>query len=243
MATKLYRAPVYIGAIDAYRINHYWKKGMYFLENTHDILKQNGMPEDELEQIMEAAIVNSQFSFPHAELTILQAGQIVRLGDHDYQVILTAGHTDGHICFYNEEYSMLLSGDHLLQKITSNISQSSQPDADPNPLDNYLRALNNIRGLNCKLVLPAHGKPFSNFEERISQLESHHQKRLALIKNCVGSGATAYNVCRLVFTKELNYQGLRLAMSETLAHLVYLLFRGDLKVVSTDGIKSYHLKE
>jgi glyoxylase-like metal-dependent hydrolase (beta-lactamase superfamily II) len=184
-------APVYIGEIDADRINRYWKNEVYILGALGNLFRDNGMPEEVLKQVVDSVANLIPYTFPHPELTTLQAGQVVNIGDFEYEVILTPGHTDGHICFYNRDHGVLLAGDHLLPEISSNISLWPQPGVDLNPLDNFLRALNGIRSLNCKLALPAHGKPFSNIEERISQLETHHLARLELIKDCAGSGATA----------------------------------------------------
>lgn len=234
-------APVFIGAIDADRINHYWKNGDYILEAMGTLFRENGMTQDIINQVTDSVDKLISFTVPHAELTILQPGQMVNIGDYKYQVILTPGHTDGHICFYNEDYGVLLSGDHLLPEISSNISLWPQPGADPNPLDNFLRALNSIRSLDCKLALPAHGKPFTTIEERISQLEVHHQERLVEIKNCAGIGATAYQVCKQVFRQDLSFHELRFAMAETLAHLVYSTYKGELEVVKKEGFNIYRM--
>ena len=235
-------APVYIGEIDANRINRYWKDESYILKAMRVLFRVNGMPEDILIKVVDSIDNLIPFTTPHAELTTLRPGQVVELGDQEYEVILTPGHTDGHICFYNKEHGVLLSGDHLLPEISSNISLWPQPGADPNPLDNFLRAIDSLRSLNCQSVLPAHGKPFSNIEERIIQLETHHQERLELIKNCVGSGATAYQVCQQVFRQDLSVHELRFAMAETLAHLVYLMYKGELEESSPDGINLYRQK-
>jgi glyoxylase-like metal-dependent hydrolase (beta-lactamase superfamily II) len=232
-------APVYIGEIDAGRVNSYWKNQDFIIGAMSTLFKENGMPDEITGQTMETMTRLIAYTAPHAELTVLKDRQTVKLGDFEYRVILTPGHTDGHICFYNEDYGVLLSGDHLLPEISSNISLWPQSCADPNPLDNFLRSLHSLRSLNCQLALPAHGKPFANIDERISQLESHHQERLKLIKDCAGNGATAYQVCRQVFSQNLSVHELRFAMAETLAHLVYLKFNGDLEKVSDGGVDIY----
>lgn len=229
-------APVYIGAIDAGRVVHYWKSGNSMLTALNSLFKDNGMPEDICRETIGSAGKLIRYTSPHAELTALQPGQKVMIGDFEYQVILTPGHTDGHVCYYNPAEGVLLSGDHLLPEISSNISLWPQMGADPDPLANFLKSIAAIRSLNCKLALPAHGQPFSAIEERISQLEAHHQARLQEIKNCTGQGANAYQVCRQVFRQDLSYHELRFAMAETLAHLVYLLYIGELERFSIEGI-------
>lgn len=234
-------ARVYIGEIDADRINRYWKSENYILEALDALFRDNGMPNDIVKETIGSVNNLIRFTSPHAELTTLKSGQVVTIGDFQYQIVLTPGHTDGHICFYNVDHGVLLSGDHLLPEISSNISLWPQTGADPNPLENFLLAIDSIRTLDCKLALPAHGRPFSNIEERISQLEAHHQERLELIKNCAGSGATAYEVCLQVFRQDLSFHELRFAMAETLAHLIYLTYKGELEIISKDGVQSFKM--
>jgi len=236
-------APVYIGEIDANRINHYRENEDFVSRDLGNLFRNNGMPEDVLKEVMDSAEKLIHYMHPHSKLTILKADQVVKLGDYEYKVILTPGHSDGHICFYNVNYGVIFSGDHLLPKISPNISLLPQPGADPNPLGNFLCSLNSIRRLTCKLVLPAHGKPFSNIEDRISKLEFHHKERLEVIKDFAGSGANAYQVCRQVFDQNISAHELRFAMGETLAHLSYSTYKGELEVVSTDGINRYSKKE
>lgn len=232
-------APVYIGEIDAVGVDKYWKSPDFITAAMRSLFMENGMPEELTNETIETMIRLISYTFPHPELITLQAGQTVRLGDYEYQVLLTPGHSDGHICFFNAEHNVLLSGDHLLPEISSNISLWPQSCAAPNPLENFLRSLQSLQGLNCQLALPAHGKPFTNIEERICQLLAHHQERLSLIKNCTGNGATAYQICRQVFRQDLSIHELRFAMAETLAHLVYLKYKGELEMVTRDGLDYY----
>jgi glyoxylase-like metal-dependent hydrolase (beta-lactamase superfamily II) len=148
-------------------------------------------------------------------------------------VVLTPGHSDGHACFYHEKNGLLLSGDHLLPKISSNISL--WPHSHPNPLDNFLTSLRENHRLNVSLVLPAHGDCFSNVQQRVSELQEHHRERLELMKRIASRGATVYQVCREVFGDRLSLHEIRFAMTETLAHLVYLEKRGELRVSKVDG--------
>jgi glyoxylase-like metal-dependent hydrolase (beta-lactamase superfamily II) len=237
---KLTTAPVFIGAIDANRVSRYWKNGDYILGTMGSLFRTNGMPADVVREAIASLGRMIPYTQPPAKLTALQAGETVILGDHEYQVILTPGHSDGHICFHNAKRSLLISGDHLLPEITSNVSRWPQPDADPDPLDNFLYSINSIRRFPCELALPAHGKPFQNVEERIRQLEIHHKERLELIWYHTGSGSTAYQVCQRVFSQDLSFHEIRFALTETLAHLVYLFYRGKLKLDSSGGVDIYY---
>jgi hypothetical protein len=89
------------------------------------------------------------------------------------------------------------------------------------------------------LVLPAHGEVFHNLQERGRQLEVHHAGRLKVMFNLAAGGATAYEICKQAFKEGLSFHELQFAMSETLAHLVFLVARGDLKVENYGGIYQY----
>lgn len=236
-------APVYIGANDADRINNFWKKGNYLLETIAALYRSNGMPEEVIRQVIEAEARIIPLTLPHAQLTTLLDGQMVTLGDNAYQVIFTPGHSDGHICFYNQEHSLLFSGDHLLPYTSSIIDLSVQLGIQTNPLDGFLLALNKIRTLNCTLVFPAHGKSFTNIEKWIMRLEVYHQELLELIKRYLGSYATAYEVCRQIYNQDLSGYELRFAMADILAHLFNLSYRNELEATLVNGIYRYRRKD
>ncbi len=234
-------AQVWIGEIDADRVERYWKHGDEILQAMHQMFTANGMPTEVTQPVIEAMAKLLPFTMPHAEVNTLQAGDSVQLGDYSYKVILTPGHTDGHICYYNEAHQVLLSGDHLLPGISSNISLWPESGSDRDPLDNFLTSLRSIQGLACELVLPAHGKPFNTMAERIGQLLEHHRERLALVRESTGREATAYQVCTRIFPQELSMHELRFAMAETLAHLMYLVYRGEVQLNQSDGVDIFSL--
>ncbi|MGB9847271.1 MAG: MBL fold metallo-hydrolase, partial [Desulfotomaculales bacterium] len=174
---------------------------------------------------------------PHPRLTPLAAGETVHLGALRCRVLLTPGHSDGHVCFYDEENGFLFSGDHLLPRISSNISL--WPRSHPDPLANFLASLAETSRLPAKMVLPAHGEYFAGVPGRVAELQAHHRERLELIRRIASRGANAYQVCREVFGDGLSLHEVRFALTETLAHLVYLEKRGFLKKERVDGVFFY----
>ena len=131
----------------------------------------------------------------------------------------------------------MFSGDHLLPSITSNISL--WPEADPDPLGNYLSSLKKVKTLNIKLVLPAHGSSFTDLRKRVSELEEHHEQRLEKILSFAQNRASAYEICLRVFGEDLPPHEKRFALGETLAHLSYLERRGKLECSSKNGVIYY----
>lgn len=232
---QLTGAPVYISAADAETITNVHEKAL--LDGMADLFKRNGMPPE----LSHSASIETEklltMNKPFPALSIIEPGCSIQLGDYYYTVIGTPGHTNGHLCFFNEQYGVLFSGDHMLEHITSNISLWR--DCASNPLKNYLQSLNSNRSLPCKTVLPAHGAPFMNMEQRIDELEAHHKERLELMKESASGGATAFEVSRQVFNLDLTDHESRFALSETLAHLMFLVDKGELKVSQTNGINIF----
>lgn len=154
-----------------------------------------------------------------------QEGEYVHIGQYKYEVIFTPGHADGLVTFYNKEKNALLSTDHILPKITPNISYWFH--GNPDPLDAYLQSLDKIKKLDADLVIPSHGKPFHGANERIEQIKSHHDDRLAETIDAIQQPGTVYEVCGKLFKKELTVHEMRFAIGETLAHLEHLRHMGE----------------
>ena len=131
---QLTGAPVYISAADAEAMTIVCGGALA------DLLRRNGMPPKLSQYVGEQInkLVALTKPFPH--LSVLEPGTSIKLGDHVYSVIATPGHSDGHLCFFNEQYGVLFSGDHLSGHISSNISL--WPGCESNPLENYLQSLN-----------------------------------------------------------------------------------------------------
>lgn len=235
---ELSGAPVYISRQDAAAAQEFWVheevKG-----NTGALFCAHGMPQELIDGVLHSQRKLLPYTRPHPRLSLISANQTAPLGDDDYQIIFTPGHSDGHVCFYHEQKGLLFSGDHLLSKITSNISY--WPGSAPDPLKNYLSSIKNNYRLDCRLVLPAHGDIFHNLRARIRQLAVHHVKRLKVMANLAGRGTTAYEICQQAFRKDISFHELRFAMSETLAHLIFLVNRGKLQVENHAGIYRYRM--
>ncbi|MBW2607910.1 MAG: MBL fold metallo-hydrolase, partial [Deltaproteobacteria bacterium] len=94
----------------------------------------------------------------------------------------------GHVCLYETDKKILVSGDHILQEITPNIQCWSD---DQNPLRSYLKSLDKVFDLDVDLVLPGHRRLFSDHRHRIRELQTHHKKRLAEVQDILGSSPTS----------------------------------------------------
>lgn len=228
---QLSEAPVYMSAPEAKT-----QEQFRIASNTSlfsEVLLKNGIPSaliSKMDAYMDPGRI-SEKEMPY--LSIIEPEEKVMLGDFEYSVIVTPGHTGGHTCFYNQDFGILISGDNILPEISPNIGL--WPWTDPNPLNDYLESLELCRNLHCKLVLPAHGEIFSHLTERISVLKEIHKEKLDLIKSYVTKETTVYKIVLQIYGKALDMINLGLAMGEVYAHLMFLCYRGELQLSQKDG--------
>lgn len=149
----------------------------------------------------------------------LEEGQIVPFGKYEYEVIFTPGHSDGLITLFNKEKSILFSTDHILPRISPNISYWFH--GNPNPLGAFFDSLKKIRLLDADYIIPSHGKPFNNANKRIDELLSHHEERLERVYEILKHPSSIFEVNNKLFSK-LTIHESRFAIGETIAHLEYL---------------------
>lgn len=159
-------------------------------------------------------------------------GDVVIAGDLHLRVIAGYGHSNEHASLHSPAAGVLISGDMLLPRISTNVSVWPY-DPDGDPLDRFLQSLSAYEPLpEDTLVLPSHGLPFRGIAPRIAQLREHHAARLAELEAAV-SAATApvstADVVPVLFRRPLDAQQRFFAMGEALAHLNYLWRRGRLR--------------
>jgi glyoxylase-like metal-dependent hydrolase (beta-lactamase superfamily II) len=176
----------------------------------------------------------------------LDDGEILSLDGSTLEVFWTPGHAPEHICLYDREEGLLFSGDHVLPKITSHISLHTYQEGDP--LRDYLRSLDRLRGLPVKVVLPAHEHAFEDLDGRISALKLHHANRCDEIKETLRGGEkTVFQVSSGVSWDsrpwpQMDFWTRRMAAAETLAHLVYLKNKDEIEEENRKGVLYYRLK-
>jgi glyoxylase-like metal-dependent hydrolase (beta-lactamase superfamily II) len=166
----------------------------------------------------------------------LMAEDEVAIGRSRWRVIPGYGHSPEHASLYCAQLGVLISGDMLLPKITTNVSVwPIEPDGDP--LQRFLASLDRFSALPPEtLVLPSHGLPFIGIRERLAELRAHHAARLAEIEAAVQAPVTAASILPLLFRRTLDMQQRFFAMGEAIAHLNHLWHRGRLRRFSEDGV-------
>jgi glyoxylase-like metal-dependent hydrolase (beta-lactamase superfamily II) len=168
-------------------------------------------------------------------------GQAVRIGDHDWRCIAGYGHAPEHISLHCAALHVLISGDMVLPRISTNVSVTDlEPEGDPLPL--YLDSIARMHDLpESTLVLPSHGKPFRGLHERIRQLAQHHDDRFAdALAACREKPCSAADLLPVLFKRKLDLHQTTFAMGEAVAHLHALAGMGRLRgACDADGVRRF----
>lgn len=204
--------------------------GPSLVNETHAWFARHGMPAEVDDAMRDTWLRISRRVDPIPPITEVEDGAEIDLGGRPLRVRWTPGHTDHHAVLVDETNEVLIAGDHVLPKITSNISLYSWSRDDP--LGDFLTALRAVSALPIRRVLPAHGEPFDDLRGRVQELLEHHEHRLAAVTEALGAAERdAYAVCRALFPVLRSAYEERFALAETLAHLRYLQRRGNVREV------------
>jgi glyoxylase-like metal-dependent hydrolase (beta-lactamase superfamily II) len=166
----------------------------------------------------------------------LMDGMRLDIGGRQWRCIAGYGHAPEHIALHCPELDLLISGDMVLPRISTNVSVIDlEPEGNPLPL--YLDSIAALRALPATtLVLPSHGKPFTGLHERVAQLHRHHEDRFAeVLAACAERPCSAADLLPVLFRRKLDLHQTTFAMGEAIAHLHALAEDGRLLAVAGDG--------
>lgn len=195
----------------------------------HQWLTRNGMPAEMAQKVDDSMGDTMNMTLPApAPMHPLPIGECVTIGERIYETYTGAGHSDGHLLMFSHEDGIMLSGDHVLMKITPNIGLWME--SDPHPLTHYLASLEGFRALPVTLGLSGHKTLVQDWGGRIQELIHHHHERLQHVLDAVATGAhTPYDVSLRIFpTERFTSHEWRFALAESLAHLDYWHYEGKL---------------
>ncbi len=171
----------------------------------------------------------------------LDNGDVIHIGQRDWHVMTGGGHTPEHACLVDHHNGVIIAGDQILPRITSNVSiMDSEPFADP--LGEWLASIAKFRAALAAdmLVLPAHGEPFKGVHVRLDTLaDGHHQgldKLEAALKQRPMRGVDTFG---LLFSREIDDSVFGMATGEAMAHLRHLERTGRAVCETRDGVGWY----
>jgi glyoxylase-like metal-dependent hydrolase (beta-lactamase superfamily II) len=167
---------------------------------------------------------------------LLEDGEQAEFPGWRMRAVHTPGHTPGHLCFAEERTGLFFSGDHVLPRISPNISTTH--DGLDDPLRDYLDSLEKVGRDEPVEVLPAHEWRFRGLGDRTEQLRVHHEHRLAELLDAIRDhpASTPWELAAyLTWSRPWDQYERRMrifAVTETDSHLRLLASRG---LVTTDG--------
>ncbi|QNO25812.1 MBL fold metallo-hydrolase [Sphingopyxis sp. OPL5] len=172
----------------------------------------------------------------------IKDGDVLDMGAHQWRVVVGSGHSPEHACLWNEREGVLVSGDQVLPRISSNVSINiTEPGADPlgEWLDSIDKLIATVPG--DVLTCPAHGEPFKGLHVRLMALRDEHRMRLYNLAEAIAKAPMrAVESFPLLFNRPIGPDQLGMATGEALAHLKRLEVEGRVRREDRDGVWWYH---
>ena len=201
-----------------------------------------GFPDEALQRYQDMFGMFGKFVAPLPEsYRRLCDGDLIEIDNSDWQVIIGRGHSPEHACLFNADKNVLISGDQVLPRISSNVSvHPTEPYA--NPLQDWLQSLAAMKDRipDDVLVLPAHGSPFRGAHGRLDALIAEHSDGLEKLLELCGEPRRSIDVFPALFKAKISESNLIMATGEAIAHLNYLLDNGSLTAEVDDaGVRWY----
>ncbi|MEO7335367.1 MAG: MBL fold metallo-hydrolase [Caldimonas sp.] len=174
----------------------------------------------------------------------LSDGDEVRIGQHDWRIVVGNGHSPEHACLYCPALKVLISGDQVLPRISSNVSvYPTEPEADP--MADWYASLAKLKREvpDDVLVLPSHNECFRGLHARLDYLTAVQDRAMARLQRTLLEPRRAIDVFGSLFGRpiaETDTGLLGMATGESIACLNHLLHRGAIsRTVHDDGVAWY----
>lgn len=203
-------------------------------------LKSHGVPDWELKMLVEASLNLRNNVATLKDIEILKPGDRIPMEPFEFQVVLTPGHSAGHICLYEPQKKYLFTGDHVLAETLPHVGY--HPQSGKNPLGDYITSLDTLAKLEIRFVFPGHGSVFSGLLPKIDDIMRLHNERMVNMQKVMGiETKNAFDVARIMNWgldgEPLNYDKLepvarRQAILQTLAYLQYMVAENRGKIMT-----------
>jgi glyoxylase-like metal-dependent hydrolase (beta-lactamase superfamily II) len=205
-------------------------------EYAQGVMRRHGVPDD---LVTVLGLVGAAFRPYGSSGTVtrpLRDGDTLALRDRSFAVMHRPGHSPSDTVLWDESRRMLIAGDHLLARISSNpvISKPlSEPDQGapevavrPRPLIDYIDSLRATAELPAELVLSGHGDPLGDHRAVIAERLRLHQRRARKIHQMLDAGPLSAHEIAVRMWGNVAVTQAFLTLSEVLGHLDILLDEG-----------------
>jgi glyoxylase-like metal-dependent hydrolase (beta-lactamase superfamily II) len=199
-----------------------------------EVARTSGVPEEPLRAYAErrrgqpfgiAAVVEPQRD--------LVDGVVVDTDLGPWEAYETPGHAPSHVCLFQPERRLLISGDHVLGRVSLYYDYGYTPD----PAGEFLASLDVVERLDARLCLAGHGRTFTDVQAHINANRSLVAERLERVLAVVTQEGpiTAYDAVPRVYGEEITPVTATWWLSETLCYLRHLELTGRLARVPAGG--------
>ena len=189
---------------------------------------------------LSGASYRSMVSGRPADLRTVEDGEELVIGQRRWRALIVKGHTDAQVVLHAPDDGLLIAGDQVLPRITSNVGIYPER-ADPDPVASFLGSFDRLEALAPEpTVLPSHGEVFRGLAARTGELRAHHAATLEKVRGLIERPTTARELADRLYRGPLEGYNLVLAVGEALAHLEHLALRGLLaRQVTAGGLRQY----
>lgn len=190
-----------------------------------EVARQSGVPEAPLQRYAEArrgqGFGIAGIVEPHRNLV---PGIEVHTDLGTWNVYETPGHAPSHVCLYQEERRILISGDHLLGRVSLYYDYGYSPD----PAGEFLHSLDLVQELDARLCLAGHGRTFTDVQAHIDANRTLVRDRLGRVEEVIAAepGLTAFEAIPKIYGAEITPLNANWWLSETLSYLRHLQVTG-----------------
>jgi glyoxylase-like metal-dependent hydrolase (beta-lactamase superfamily II) len=231
-------ADLYIHRLEVPLVHPRYVELEQLVKEVRTYLLVNGVPTDDAEVLSNSQRTLSTLVKTAEASVQLDGAESLQMGRRRLRVEWTPGHSPGHICLYDQKAKLLFAGDHMLPDLSPNIGL--HPQSTPDPLHEYLDGLRRLAAYDPELILPSHGRPFTNAPARVKVLEAHHARRLEQVVAIVGRAGekSGWEVALELWGPRKQLYEKRLALQEALAHLQALAVDGRVeKSVTPESVR------
>jgi glyoxylase-like metal-dependent hydrolase (beta-lactamase superfamily II) len=215
---ELTGAPVIQGALDYAQCELVWGNPAW-PERIAEWFHRNGVPSEVTAELVEQGSVYRPFIRYQPDPLLVDPGEQV----DGWELVAAPGHADGQLVLLKD--GILVAADHLLATITPTVGL--WPASRPDPLGDYLGALERTIELAPRVALPGHGEPIADPSARARELIEHHGERLAVAESSLSDAPrSGYDLSVPLFGHDLKPAARRFAVAETLSHLERLVHQG-----------------
>ena len=203
-----------------------------------EVARQSGVSEQALRRYAERAKdMPSGVAAPVEPDRALVPGVEIETDLGPFTVHETPGHAPSHVCLFQRERRLLISGDHLLGRISLFYDYGWTPD----PVGEFLSSLDVVDRLNARLALSGHGKPFVDVHGHVEGNRKLVAEHLESVLGALADGRrTVMELVPLVYGDQIDETNASWLLAQTLSYLQHLERAGAVRKELDDGIEHWH---